>query len=109
MFLVRTWTHKYKGRSSQFLPTTFLRYKFPNKIPKHKIPKFPNNFRATRIPLDTQFTKNAVRSFTTPSVLPQYFPNAVKKFPNQMLRNIPRMDFNAEFARYNAVGQSRTQ
>ena len=28
----------------------------------------------------------------------QYFPNATKKFPNQMLRNIPRMDFKANFA-----------
>ena len=56
-----------------------------------------------------QIQKDAVCNFTTPSVLPQYFPNAVKKFPNQMLRNIPRTDFNAEFARYNAVGRSRTQ
>ena len=51
MLLVRTWTCKYKGRSSQFLPTTFLRYKISNKIPNHKIPKFPNNFQATKISL----------------------------------------------------------
>ena len=46
---------------------------------------------------------DTVRNFTTPSVLPQYFPNAVKRFPNQMLRNIPRMDFNAKFTRYDTV------
>ena len=36
-------------------------------------------------------------------MLPQYFPNAIKKFPNQMLRELPRTDFNTGFTRYNAV------
>ena len=53
-------------------------------------------------------TEFAVRNFTTPSVLLQYFPNAIKKFPNQMLRNIPWMDFNAKFARCDAVGHSES-
>ena len=84
----------------------------PNKIPNHKIPKFltisgPLEYLQSE-PRHAN-TKDAVRSFATPSVLPQYFPNAIKKFPNQMLRNIPRMDFNAGFARYNTVGRSRMQ
>ena len=90
IFLVGAWTRKYKGRSSQFLPTTFLRYKFLNKIPIHK--KIQNFLTISR-PLGylqseprLANTKDAVRSFATPSVLPQYFPSAVKKFPNQMLR-----------------------
>ena len=107
MFLVGTWARKYKGCSLQILPTTFLRYKISNKIPK-----FPNNFlghqNISSWNLDTQIQRTQFAIFPTPSVLPQYFPNAVKKFPNQMLRNIPRTDFNAEFARYNALERSKS-
>ena len=82
---------------------------FPNGFPKIQ------NFLTISRPLEYlqleprhASTKFAVHNSTTPSVLLQYFPKAVKKFPNQMLRNIPRMDFNTDFARYNAVGCSES-
>ena len=80
----------------------FLRYKFSN----NKNPKFPNKFQAsTRIFLVGTWTHQyKVRSsqFYITKCPAAVFPNAVKKFPNQVLRNIPRTDFNTKFTIYNA-------